>query len=336
MTDQIPEHLNRIDPSSLRVSRKKQGRGYRYFNGSEKPVKNQSIKKIVASIPVPNTWTEVRLSTDPKSYILASGYDGSGKFQYLYHPDYLDFKNQLKFEELLHFGQCLPRVRRKVRKHLNKPEWSEEKLLALLVRILDKYHLRIGSRVYARKNQSFGLTTLRKRHLKEGDSDLHFEYTGKSGQQRDVHLTDSRLVELIHEISEFPGWELFSFKTGNASVSASSIKVNHYIQHVSQSDFTARSFRTWAGTVLAVKYYQKAVQEVKANPRRELQAVLVEMVAERLGNTPSICRDYYIHPGVLEQVLSGDFEPEPCESRFLKNSLYRKYECRTMEILSRL
>ncbi|MGB0176879.1 MAG: hypothetical protein ACPF9D_06920, partial [Owenweeksia sp.] len=209
-------------------------------------------------------------------------------------------------------------------------------LMALLVRVLDKYHLRVGSRVYARKNQSFGLTTLRKKHIREDDSELYFRYRGKSGQLREVHLTDSQLVELIHEISEFPGWELFSFRKGDVSVTASSTKVNHYIQDISNSDFTARTFRTWAGTVLAVKYYNRARREVEKNPRQELGATIVKHVAARLGNTPAVCKDYYIHPKVLELVVSGDFDPAPCDPEFLKNSLYRKYECRTMEILSRL
>ncbi|HAD97952.1 MAG TPA: DNA topoisomerase I [Cryomorphaceae bacterium] len=336
MTDSIPEHLVRVQPDQLNITRKKWGRGYRYYNGGEMPLEDEGKLEVVSSIPVPATWSEVHLCPDPQSYILASGYDGSGKFQYLYHPDYLDFRNKLKFEELHHFGEALPRIRRKVRADLKAKEWTEEKLMALLVRVLDKYHLRIGSRVYAQKNQSFGLTTLRKKHLKEEDSDMYFQYQGKSGQLREVHLTDSRLVDLIHEVAEFPGWELFSFRQGNASVSASSTKVNHYIQDISQSDFTARTFRTWAGTVLAVKYYPKAKDELKANPRRDLKAILVEKVAEKLGNTPAVCRDYYIHPGVLEKVVSGNFDPNPCDQQFLKNNLYRKYECRTMEILSGL
>ncbi len=337
MESELPKHLSDVDPDDFKIKRKKWGRGYRYFNGNNKVLDNEKLLAIVQDFAVPNTWTDVTLSDMPDTYILARGYDGSGKLQYLYHPDYLAYRNDQKFNELLDFGRVLPRIRRRLRKDLRQEDWDETKLLALIVKILDKYHLRIGSRVYAKKNQSYGLTTLRKKHLIEEDDDTFtFEFTGKSGQNRTISLTDSSLVKLIEEVAEFPGWELFSFKTDDGKLSANAGKVNNYIRKISGGDFSARDFRTWAGTVLSVKYLPKAQKIVEKNPKRKLGSTLVELVSEKLGNTTAICKDYYIHPEVLKQAIREDFDSEPCDERFLKKSLYRKHECRTMEILSSL
>lgn len=335
--EEIPSHLERVPPESFEVERRKSGKGFRYvFRGDGKAVRDARTLDYLKSIPVPNTWTDVRLSLNPRACIRASGFDGSGKHQYLYHEDFLEYRNEKKFAELFDFGLALPRIRRQIHRDLHVPGWTERKLLALITRILDKYHLRIGTRVYAKKNQSFGLTTLRKKHLTESEEEIRFDYLGKAGQKRTVVLTDPELVQLLREIVEFPGWELFSIREGNHAIRADAANINAYIREIARADFTARTFRTWAGTVQAVKCYPRARAIVEANPRRELPAVLTELVAEDLGNTPAICRAYYIHPGVFKAVVSGAFDPSPCEERFLRNSQYRRYECRTMEILSRL
>ncbi len=335
MTEQLPDGLCNVDPEEFAIQRKKWGKGYRFINGDQQQVDGEKLQ-FLKDIPVPDTWTEVTLCESPHGYILARGYDGSGKLQYLYHPEFLEYRNQQKFDRLVYFGLCLPRIRRRLRKDIAHESWDERKLLALIVKILDKYHLRIGSRVYARKNQSFGLTTLRKKHLREVDNQLMLQFIGKSGQERQISLTDSHLVQLLGEVAEFPGWELFSLKTDDGRFSANATKVNNYIREISGGDFSARDFRTWAGTVLCIKYLPRAKREVEENPRRKLGATLVELVARKLGNTPAICKDYYIHPQVLETALGEDFEFEPCEEKFIKNSLYRKYECRTLEILTNL
>jgi len=334
--DDLPLHLERADISAFEVERRRKGKGWCYVYRDGRPVKDKRLLEQLSAIPVPATWTEVQLCLNPRAHILATGYDGSGKHQYLYHADYLEYRNERKFSELLRFGLALPRIRRQIKRDLAVSGWNERKLLALLVKILDKYHLRVGSRVYARRNQSFGLTTLRKKHLKEVDDELAFEYQGKAGQQQSVVLADPQLVALMREVAEFPGWELFSIRSGGQRLRADAAAINGYIQEISQSDFTARSFRTWAGTVLAVKHYQAARRIVAAQPRRELGAVLTELVAAELGNTPAICRAYYIHPAVLDKVLAGDFNPDPCDPAFLRKTQYRRYECRTLEILTRL
>lgn len=332
-TQEIPDHLTSIKPSDFKITRRKWGRGYRYMNGSG-PIDSDKLLHKLKSMAVPATWTDVKLCKSTDNYILASGFDGSGKLQYLYHEDYLDHRNSVKFDDLLNFGHALPRIRRRIRKDLKSPKWNEGKLLALIVRILDKHHLRIGSRVYAKKNGSYGLTTLRKRHLSEVDNHIEISYTGKSGQDRNVKLTDPTLIHYLEEVADFPGWELFSFKNGGDRISADSKRTNAYIRQISGEDFSARNFRTWAGTVLCVANHDKAKKIVEKDSRRKLSSVLVELVAEKLGNTPAVCKEYYIHPKVLERTLQENFDPSPCDQKFIKNTMYRKYECRTMEILN--
>jgi DNA topoisomerase-1 len=330
----LPEGLEAVGPETFEVVRRKHGHGFAYYyEKGNRPVRDARVKRRLEEIGVPNTWKDVRLSLNSDSHIQAAGYDGSGKLQYLYHPEYLEYRNLQKFEELPAFGAALPRMRRRISRDLRGEHWTETRLLALLVRILDRYHLRIGTRVYAKRNDTFGLTTLRKRHLKEHESQLAFEYRAKGGRNTTVHLTDPRLVALVREVAEFPGWELFSIPTGEGKVTANAERINDYIRAISGEDFTARTFRTWAGTVLCVKYHERAVRRVADNPRRQLPAVLTELVAERLGNTPPVCREYYIHPEVFETATQEDFDPVPQGRPLVGRSLYRKHECRTMEIL---
>ena len=201
------------------------------------------------------------------------------------------------------------------------------------MRILDRYHLRVGTRLYATRNQTFGLTTLRKKHLREYDSDIGFEYRAKGGKEQTVLLTDPVLVSLVREVAEFPGWELFSIREGDRKITADADRINDYIRSISGADFTARTFRTWAGTVLCVKFIAKARRVVETDPRRQLPAVLTELVAQKLNNTPAICRQYYMHPAVFDAVLQEDFHPEPEGMKLKGRNLYRKHECRAMEIL---
>lgn len=329
---EIPKHLKAADVDAFSIFREKKGEKFTYLNKSGKPISSSTLN-LVSSYGVPNTWTQVSLSADGKAHILAAGYDGSNKLQYLYHPDYLEYRNSLKFLELSEFGKLLPRIRRRVNKDLKQAEWCEEKLLALVVKILDKHHLRIGSRAYAKKNSSFGLTTLRKKHLQETDNGLSFQFTGKSGQQRSVELNNPDLIEFVKECVDFPGWEIFSFKHKNSSCVATSDMVNSYIRKISRSDFSARTFRTWGGTSLAVKLRAKAQKIIEQNKRKELEATLVQLVAEHLGNTPSICKQYYIHPQVLTTVTKKGYQEARIKSRFKNLSYLNKHEKKTLSIL---
>lgn len=333
MRSDIPEHLTEGCVDDFEIKRVKKDTSFSYHFKDETALA-KNLQKQVQEYGVPNTWTEVALCKNGNTHILASGYDGSGKLQYLYHPDYLEYRNSLKFLELKEFGRTLPRIRRKVNQHLKSEDWNEEKLLALIVKILDKHYLRVGTRAYAKKNSSFGLTTLRKKHLNETEHGLSFEYIGKSHQNRKIELHDADLVEHIKECADFPGWEIFSIKQGGKSVKASSSMVNEYIRAISKSEFSAKTFRTWGGTSSAVKLLPKAKRIIEKNSRKELGATLVQLVSERLGNTPSICKQYYIHPEVLQKALQPEFSPEPKKSGAFAKNYLSKAEQRTLEILN--
>ncbi len=333
MRHDIPEHLAEGHVNDFDIVRVKKGNTFKYYFKDDTAVP-KNLQKQVQAYGVPNTWTEVCLCKNGDTHILASGYDGSDKLQYLYHPDYLEYRNSLKFLELSDFGLTLPRIRRKINQHLKSEEWNEEKLLALIVKILDKHYVRIGTRAYAKKNSSFGLTTLRKKHLNETAHGLSFEYIGKSHQNRKIELHDTELIEHIKEVVDFPGWEIFSFKKGGKSVKASSSMVNEYIRTISKSEFSAKTFRTWGGTSSAVKLHAKAQSIVAKNTRKELGATLVQLVSERLGNTPSICKQYYIHPQVLEATLQPNFNTKPKKGGTFDKNYLNKSEQRTLEILN--
>jgi len=330
----LPCGLQHGDPAAFEATRRKRGKGWTFHDlASGRRLRDARTLNRLRTIGVPATWTDVRLSLNPRSHIQAAGYDGSGKLQYLYHEDFLEYRNQVKFGELPIFGTALPRMRRRIARDLRGDRWNENRLMALLVRILDRYHLRVGSRLYATGNNTFGLTTLRKKHLKEHATDLAFDYIAKGGKRLQVPLTDPRLIALIREVAEFPGWELFSIDSGGERITADAQRVNDYIRRISGEDFTARTFRTWAGTVLCVKHIEPARRAVRENPQRQLAAALTERVAERLGNTPAVCRQYYMHPDVLEAVLRNGFDPAPSDRSLPGRSLYRVHERRTMEIL---
>jgi DNA topoisomerase-1 len=329
----LPDHLNEGDVEVFSLKRIKQGTRFLYKGEAGEEIKG-ALRSQLEDYGIPNTWTEVKLSPSNHTHILATGYDGSGKLQYLYHPDYLEYRNALKFMELTDFGLALPRIRRKVNAHLKHDDWDEQKLLALITKILDKHYLRIGTRAYAKSNNSFGLTTLRRKHLNETEHGLSFEYKGKSHQQRRVELHNEQLVEYIKECADFPGWEIFSFKKASETVKASSTMVNEYIREMGGADFSAKTFRTWGGTSLSVKLQPKAKRIVEKNKRKELGATLVQLVAERLGNTPSICRQYYIHPMVLETVLEPGFQADPKPNGSYALAYLNKFEQRTLEILN--
>jgi DNA topoisomerase-1 len=332
---ELPHGLSNINPRDFEVSRRRRGAGWSFhYLSNKRPVKDRKSKAHLESIPVPNTWSKVRLSLNPRSHIQAAGFDGSGKLQYLYHERYLEHRNSLKFEDLPAFGSCLPQIRRSIARDLRGDTWTEQRLMALLVRILDRYHLRVGTRLYATRNDTFGLTTLRKKHLKENQSELSFEFIAKGGKERSVPLNDPSLVKLVREVAEFPGWELFSIQCEGQKIQADAHRINEYIRRISGENFTARTFRTWAGTVLCVKHVAPARREVEKKPNIKLAARLTERVAEQLGNTPAICRQYYIHPDIFEACLEEDFDPSPSDRSLPGRSLYRVHECRTMELLS--
>jgi DNA topoisomerase-1 len=238
-------------------------------------------------------------------HIQATGRDVRGRKQYRYHPDWRATRDATKFERMVEFGRALPRIRRRVNRDLRKRELGRDKVLAAMVRLLETTHIRVGNEEYAKQNHSFGLSTMRDRHVEIRGGTIKFHFLGKSGKTHDVELRDPRLAKIVRESLELPSQELFQYLDAQGRrQKISSEDVNGYLRDAAGGDFSAKDFRTWAGTVLAAL----ALSEFAAageKPTKKNLGVAIERVSNHLGNTPTICRKSYVHPAVMSSYLAG-------------------------------
>ena len=272
-------------------------------------VKGKGVDEHVTWDEIPPAWTQVWICADAAGHIQATGRDARGRKQYRYHPEWRLAKDQHKFERMLEFGAALPRIRKRVQADLAAPVGSmprRETVLATIVRLLDTTYVRIGNEEYARENKSFGLTTIKNRHVKVKGAHLRFRFRGKSGRQHEVDVTDRRIAKIVSKCQDLPGQDLFQYVEQDDQVrDVTSQNVNDYLREITGADFTAKDFRTWAGTLLAalalnVQGKFETNKQAKTNVKTAICAV-----AELLGNTPAICRKCYVHPGIVETYLIG-------------------------------
>jgi DNA topoisomerase-1 len=288
------------------ISRHRTRTGFTYRTLDNKPLRDKETLARIKSLVIPPAWESVWICPLPNGHLQATGRDARGRKQSRYHPKWRETRDQSKYEHMLVFGATLPTVRKRVDKHLTLPGLPREKVLATLVRLLETTFIRIGNETYARENNSFGLTTLRRRHVNIKGSRLTFKFKGKSGVEHTINLTDRRLARIVKTCRDIPGYELFEYldEEGNAR-SVDSTSVNDYLRKISNENFTAKDFRTWAGTVLAAMTLSN-FEPCKTQTQLKKNLVdAVKTVALRLGNTPSVCRKCYIHPAVLEAYLTG-------------------------------
>ena len=302
--------------------RKKHGRGHLYFNPLGEKIDKKELEERLDELRIPPMWDEVWISPYENGHLQVTGYDEKGRKQYLYHPEWTAFRNANKFNKLLQFGKKLPLIRKRIHQDLKQPDWKKEKVLALVVLVLDEYFIRIGNQVYLNENETYGLTTLRRRHLTIDGKEAVLHYKAKSGKEREVNIEHKQLVKLIKECSELPGYELFCYQNGGRSNPVDSEDVNEYLQQIAGEEFSSKDFRTWGGTVTAVEEFENALKDVEENPKRNLLTALVERVADRLGNTPAVCRQYYIHPAVLEVAEEGSLQRILSRSRARQTSRF--------------
>lgn len=260
----------------------------------------------IRSLVIPPAWTNVWICSLPHGHLQALGIDARGRKQYRYHPLYRQVRNHTKFSRLLDFGKVLPEIRQRVNRDLALPGLPREKVLATVVRLLETTFIRIGNVEYARENSSFGLTTLRNRHVAIEGSTLKFNFRGKSGQDHEVSIHDRRLARIVKECQELPGYELFQYKDElGERHSIDSSDVNGYLKEITGEDFTAKDFRTWAGTVqTALALAEIGPFQSETEAKRNIVAA-VKSTASRLGNRPATCRNYYVHPAILESYMDG-------------------------------
>ena len=288
------------------LTRRRAGKGFSYRGPDGDPVRDRATLAWVRSLAIPPAWREVWISPWRNGHLLATGRDAKGRKQYRYHPSWRAAREEAKFGRMLGFGRALPRIREAVAAELGRPGLGRTKVLATVVRLLETTLIRVGNDEYARTNKSYGLTTLRDRHVKAEGGELRFSFRGKAGKRHVVTLRDRRLARLVRRMQELPGQELFQYvDADDRPQPVGSADVNAYLREISGEDYTAKDFRTWAATVLAAWALSEfeAVDGEAAAKRNITRAI--ERVASRLGNTPAICRKSYVHPEIVGAYLDG-------------------------------
>lgn len=266
----------------------------------------------IAEYVIPPKWTDVWIARDPRAYLQVTGRDRKGRKQYIYHPDYVAFRQRRKFARLVGFAERLPALRVEVDRQLRRRTWDRQRMLALMVHLLDQTKLRIGNERYMARNKTYGLTTLRRKHLKRQPGGLALDFKGKSNKFRHVAVEDKRLRRLLKEVSDRPGYRLFSYETSDgARETLHSDDVNEYLREHLGEGYSAKDFRTWGGTSLAVKFFPEVAAEVEARGKRKPHKRIVKAVARALGNTVAVCREYYIHPAVIEAAEANELPRAP-------------------------
>lgn len=282
-------------------TRKGAGKGFVYRNEKGRRIGDRRIRERLDSLVIPPAWKDVWISPDPDGHVQATGRDAKGRKQYLYHPSWLEQQNRLKFETLPLFGASLPTLRQRVDADLRKRGMQKDRIIALVVWLLDNTMIRIGNVRYAKQNKSFGLTTLKKRHLEVGHAKVRFTFTGKSGKDWDLALTDRRIARIIRSISELPGQYLFKYLGDDKERHpVRSNDVNDYIRETVESDFSAKDFRTWTATVLAADVLRGIDLPESRRQQAQVLNTAIDEVAAVLGNTRAVCRSQYIHPHLIE------------------------------------
>jgi len=298
--------LRYVDDRGPGISRVTRGQGVTYRGLGGRPVRDGETLTRIRSLAVPPAWRDVWICPDPNGHIQATGRDAKGRKQYRYHPRWREVRDGNKYERMMAFGRALPLIRQRVGKDLALSGLPREKILATVVRLLEVTLIRLGNEEYAKHNDSFGLATMRDRHVRVNGSALRFQFRGKSGILHAVNLEDRRLAHIVRQSRDLPGYELFQYVDGDGQRhSIDAADVNAYLKSIAGDEFTAKDFRTWAGTVLAARALQDvAVFESKAQAKRNMLRA-VETVAKRLGNTRAVCRKCYIHPEVVNAYLDG-------------------------------
>ena len=288
------------------IRRKRSGSGFSYVGPDGKTVKDPATIARIRSLAIPPAYVDVWICPSANGHIQATGRDARGRKQYRYHPKWRETRDETKFGRILAFSEALPGIRKRVENDLSKPGLPREKVLATVVRLLDCTGIRIGNDEYARSNRSFGLTTLQDRHVEISGSNMRFEFRGKSGKTHSVTLTDRRLARIVRRCQEIPGEDLFQYlDEDGVRQTISSGDVNDYLREISGQEFTAKDFRTWSGTKLAVSALAEMADCTSKSQIKKNILRAIDSVAEQLNNTRAVCRKYYVHPCVFDVYAAG-------------------------------
>jgi DNA topoisomerase I len=304
--DDIPTGLNWCNDDSAGLTRRRSGKGWSYRDVQGRTVTDLRTLDRIRALAIPPAWTDVWICPRANGHIQATGRDVKGRKQYRYHADWSTARSENKFDRLPDFARKLPKLRKRVDHDLSLRGACKDKVLATAVRLLEITLIRIGNAAYARQNRSYGLTTLHKRHLDVDGAALTFEFRGKSGKDHRVSVRDRRLARVIRALEELPGQQLFKYRTEDGELCpVTSDDVNAYIRDAMGEQFSAKDFRTWAGTVSAARALRDMEPPTSPTDAKRKVTVCVKAVAGLLGNTPTVCRTSYVHPRVFDLYESG-------------------------------
>ena len=323
-------NLRYVSDNEPGYGRRRWGRGFTYRDATGKTVKDKALRQRFDDLVIPPMWSEVWICQDEKGHLQSTGRDDKARKQYLYHSEWDRVRDQAKFDAMIGFAQALPNLRAQVEKDLEAEPLSRDNVLAAVVKLLETTLIRIGNSRYAKLNKSYGLSTLRSKHVSETDTGLAFDFVGKSAKEHHIELQDERLIDIIQACSELPGYQVFKYldEEGNKQV-VDSADINNYLRiHTCANNcesersysgnlYSAKDFRTWMASVLAASYLYDELQtksgkvilasEPDSKARQQLVTDMVKSVADELGNTPTVCRASYINPIIIQQFLAGQF-----------------------------
>ncbi|WP_291967816.1 DNA topoisomerase IB [Maribacter sp.] len=301
-------HLKYVNREALSILRIKEKDKFLYVL-KDKPLSKKSELDRIKKLVIPPAWQEVKIAPIANAHLQAVGYDLKHRLQYRYHELWLRVRNRTKFLRMHHFGEALPDIRKKVDAHLELDGWPKEKVLALIVRLMEETHIRIGNRQYAKRNKTYGLSTLRTRHLKTSKNKLKFEFTGKKGKKHNITLNNKRLRKLVLQCEEIPGWDLFQFfDEDGTKTGVDSGMVNEYLQEISGDLFTAKDFRTWSGTLI---FFESLLENEATTDEGVIKKNIIKAfddTAKALGNTRNVCKKYYVHPYIVSKYERNELQ----------------------------
>ena len=288
------------------LTRRRSGRGFTYLQPDGTRVRQRQRLMRIRRLAIPPAWTDVWICPSPRGHIQATGRDAKGRKQYRYHERWREVRDETKYGRMIAFGEALPAIRARVEADLGRPGIPREKVVATVVRLLDSSYIRVGNAEYARDNESFGLTTMREEHVDVRGDRIRFTFKGKSGKDHEIDVHDRRVARIVRQIQDLPGQDLFRYLDDEGQArTVESADVNGYLREVIGEAFTAKDFRTWAGTVLAARELARLGPfESETEAKRNL-VTAVRSVAGRLGNTLAVCRKCYVHPAVIDCYLQG-------------------------------
>lgn len=298
--------LRYMDDSMPGYARRRSGKAFSYYGKKDNLIREPAVLRRIKSLAIPPAWTDVWICPYENGHIQATGRDAKGRKQYKYHSSWIEIRDEVKYNRVLQFARALPAIRAAMDRDMQLRGLSRRKVVAAVLKMLELTLIRVGNQEYARDNKTFGLTTMQNKHVEISGSKMRFRFKGKSGVQRDVAISEARLARIVRKCQDLTGQHLFEYIDEEGAVQqVSSDDVNEYLREISGQDFTAKDFRTWAGTVLAsmaLQEFQQFDSEAKAK-KNVVEAV--RAVAARLGNTPAVCRKCYVHPAILDAYMEG-------------------------------